>query len=108
MAEHVIALVHNEDGSYGISFPDFPGSASGGASLDEAVRRGAATLDFHVAGMVEDGESTPRFAVYRRIAPGSRFSEGRERCRYRGDPGRASRQGHAHQHFDGRTAVARD
>jgi predicted RNase H-like HicB family nuclease len=59
MAEHVIALVHNEDGAYGISFPDFPGVASGGASFDEAVRRGAATLDFHVAGMVEDGEALP-------------------------------------------------
>jgi len=59
MAEHVIALVHNEDGAYGISFPDFPGAVSGGTSLDEAVRRGAATLDFHVAGMVEDGEALP-------------------------------------------------
>jgi predicted RNase H-like HicB family nuclease len=59
MAEHVIGLVHNEDGAYGISFPDFPGVASGGASLDEALRRGAATLVFHVAGMVEDGEALP-------------------------------------------------
>jgi predicted RNase H-like HicB family nuclease len=59
MAEHVIALVHNEDDAYGISFPDFPGVASGGASLDEAVRRGTATLGFHVAGMVEDGEGLP-------------------------------------------------
>jgi predicted RNase H-like HicB family nuclease len=59
MAEHVIALVHDEAGAYGISFPDFPGVVSGGTSLDEAVRRGTATLDFHVAGMVEDGEALP-------------------------------------------------
>jgi predicted RNase H-like HicB family nuclease len=59
MAEHVIAVIHEEDGAYGISFPDFPGCVSGGASLDEAIRRGAETLAFHVAGMIEDGDALP-------------------------------------------------
>lgn len=59
MSDHVIALIHEEDGSYGISFPDFPGVVSGGKSLDEAMSRGAATLAFHVAGMVEDGDPFP-------------------------------------------------
>jgi predicted RNase H-like HicB family nuclease len=53
------ALVHEEDGAYGISFPDFPGCVSGGTSLDEAVARGQAALAFHVAGMVEDGDALP-------------------------------------------------
>jgi len=59
MGTHVIGLMHEENGSYGISFPDFPGCVSAGASLDEAVRRGAAVLAFHVAGMVEDGDKLP-------------------------------------------------
>jgi predicted RNase H-like HicB family nuclease len=57
--EHVIALVHQEKDAYGISFPDFPGVASGGRSLDEAIRRGAETLAFHVAGMVADNDPLP-------------------------------------------------
>lgn len=59
MAEHVIGLVHEEDGAYGISFPDFPGVISGGASLDEAIARGTSTLAFHVGGMVDDGDDLP-------------------------------------------------
>jgi predicted RNase H-like HicB family nuclease len=59
MARHVIALVHEESGSYGISFPDFPGCVSAARSLDEAVQRGAAVLAFHVAGMIEDGDELP-------------------------------------------------
>src|SRR4051812_35930725 len=60
----IIALVHEESGTYGISFPDFPGCVSAGASLDEALVRGAATLDFHVRGMVEDGDPLPMMRSY--------------------------------------------
>ncbi len=60
MGTHVIGLVHEEDGNYGISFPDFPGCVSAGATLDEAVERGRTTLAFHVEGMVEDGDAIPR------------------------------------------------
>ena len=60
MGTHVIALVHEEDGNYGISFPDFPGCVSAGATLDEAVERGRATIAFHVEGMVEDNDPLPR------------------------------------------------
>ena len=60
MGTHVIGLVHEENGNYGISFPDFPGCVSAAASLDEAVQRGAAVLAFHVAGMAEDGDTLPR------------------------------------------------
>ena len=60
MAEaHVIALVHEEGGAYGISFPDFPGCVSGGITLEEAIDRGRAALAFHVEGMVEDGDPLP-------------------------------------------------
>ncbi len=56
----VYALVHEEKGRFGISFPDFPGVASGGRSLEEAIRRGKETLAFHVAGMIEDGDPVPQ------------------------------------------------
>lgn len=58
--EHAIALVHEEMGSIGVSFPDFPGAVTAANTLDEALRRAAETLAFHVAGMVEDGLPLPR------------------------------------------------
>lgn len=59
MTNFVYALIHQDEGSYGISFPDFPGCVSGGQSLDEAISRGAETLLFHFAGMVEDRDPLP-------------------------------------------------
>jgi predicted RNase H-like HicB family nuclease len=55
----VIAIVHEEKGVYGISFPDFPGCVSGGKDLDEAMRRGRDTLRVHVESMLEDGGRLP-------------------------------------------------
>jgi predicted RNase H-like HicB family nuclease len=59
MANQVFALIHEEGGVYGISFPDFPGCISGGSSPDEALARGRETLAFHTAGMIEDGDALP-------------------------------------------------
>ena len=53
------AVIHEEAGHYGISFPDFPGCISSGDSAEDACRRGADTLTFHVAGMIEDGDPLP-------------------------------------------------
>lgn len=53
------ALVHEEDGVFGISFPDFPGCISTGKTEEEVLRKGAEALAFHVAGMVEDGDPLP-------------------------------------------------
>lgn len=55
----VYALVHEAEGSVGISFPDFPGCVAAGSSLDEALERGRAALAFHVATMIEEGEPMP-------------------------------------------------
>lgn len=57
---HVIALIHEEAGSFGISFPDFPGCISTADTLDEAVQRGAQALAFHIEGMIGDGEAIPQ------------------------------------------------
>ncbi len=59
MTHSLVALIHGEPGSYGISFPDIPGCVSAGASLDEALANGAEALAFHLEGMVEDGEAIP-------------------------------------------------
>ncbi|MBV8753218.1 MAG: type II toxin-antitoxin system HicB family antitoxin [Hyphomicrobiales bacterium] len=56
----VVALVHGKPGAYGISFPDFPGCVSGGATVDESLRRGRDALDFHVESMIEVGEPLPK------------------------------------------------
>jgi predicted RNase H-like HicB family nuclease len=57
---HYIALIHKDgDSDYGVSFPDFPGCVSAGATLDEARLMGAEALALHVEGMSEDGEAVP-------------------------------------------------
>lgn len=54
------ALVRKEkESDFGVEFPDFPGCVSGGKSYDEATREAAIALQFHIDGMVEDGEDLP-------------------------------------------------
>ena len=73
------ALVHEEDGIFGISFPDFPGCISTGRTAEEVLRKGAEALNFHVAGMIEDGDPLPL---------------GRDLAQLRADPGfRADAEG---------------
>ena len=58
---HYVALIHKETGSdYGVSFPDFPGVATAGRSLDEARAMAEEALAFHVEGMLADGQDIPR------------------------------------------------
>jgi predicted RNase H-like HicB family nuclease len=55
-----IALIHKQDDSdYGVSFPDFPGCVSAGASLDDARGMAEEALAFHIEGLVEDGDAVP-------------------------------------------------
>jgi predicted RNase H-like HicB family nuclease len=75
MSNTVLALIHEEDGAYGISFPDFPGCVSGGTSLDEALSRGRETLAFHVAGMIEDGDTLPVLRSLSEIKSDPSFAE---------------------------------
>lgn len=53
------ALLHEENGVFGISFPDFPGVVSTARTADDVLRKGSEALSFHVAGMVEDGDPLP-------------------------------------------------
>jgi predicted RNase H-like HicB family nuclease len=58
--QHYIALIHKDDVSdYGVSFPDFPGCVTAGATLDEARAMAGEALALHIEGMVQDGEAVP-------------------------------------------------
>jgi predicted RNase H-like HicB family nuclease len=55
-----IGLIHKDANSdYGVSFPDFPGCVSAGATLDEARAGADEALALHIEGMVEDGDAIP-------------------------------------------------
>ena len=57
---HYLALIHKDpDSDYGVSFPDFPGLATAGHTLDEARVMAEEALAFHIEGMVEDGDVIP-------------------------------------------------
>lgn len=53
------ALIHEEDGVFGVSFPDFPGAVTTGRNEEEAIRKSCEALTFHITGMVEDGDPLP-------------------------------------------------
>lgn len=59
MAAYIALIRKDPDSSFGIEFPDFPGCISAGATLDECLRLGHEALEFHVSGMLEDGEDIP-------------------------------------------------
>lgn len=54
-----IGVMHEENGVFGVSFPDFPGVVTGADTEEEAARKADEVLTFHVAGMAEDGDPIP-------------------------------------------------
>ena len=57
---HYIALIHKEpDSDFGVSFPDFPGCVTAGATLQEALAMAAEALAGHIETMVEAGDAVP-------------------------------------------------
>lgn len=55
----VVAIVHEENGVFGVSFPDFPGCITGADTLEQAISKAGEVLAFHVAGILEDGGRFP-------------------------------------------------
>ena len=54
-------VLHKDPGSdYGVTVPDLPGCFSAGATVDEALHMAKEAIEFHLEGMVADGESIPR------------------------------------------------
>lgn len=55
-----IGIVHKDpDSDFGISFPDFPGCVSAGATLDEAIAMGREALEGHISLMADEGQPIP-------------------------------------------------
>jgi predicted RNase H-like HicB family nuclease len=55
------ALVRKDRSSdFGVEFPDLPGCVTAGATYEEATRQAALVLQFHIDGMIEDGEELPK------------------------------------------------
>ncbi len=54
-----VSFIHRDGAGYGVSFPDFPGCVSVGASVDDALHLGCEALAFHVEGLRDDGERIP-------------------------------------------------
>ena len=54
-----VSFIHRDEAGFGVSFPDFPGCVSVGATIDDAFRQGSEALAFHVEGLVDDGEAIP-------------------------------------------------
>jgi predicted RNase H-like HicB family nuclease len=55
-----IAVIHKDaDSDFGASFPDLPGVATAGATLEEARANAAEALALHIEGMIEDGAELP-------------------------------------------------
>lgn len=55
-----IGLIHKDsDSDFGVSFPDFPGVATAGKTLDDARAMAEEALALHIEGLVEDGEAIP-------------------------------------------------
>lgn len=53
------AMIHEECGLFGVSFPDFPGVVASAKNAEEALRKSTEALTFHVAGIAEDGDIVP-------------------------------------------------
>ncbi|MGL3606093.1 type II toxin-antitoxin system HicB family antitoxin [Rhizobium sp. G187] len=71
----IVALIHKDNESYGISFPDLPGCISASSSLDALLLDGKEALDLHVEMMVQDGEPLPEFRSLDTLRADPEFAE---------------------------------
>lgn len=74
----VVMLVHEEDGVFGASFPDFPGATTVANDLDTLIPKAAEMLVFHVEGMVADGEDVPAIRTPSQIMTDTKLAADRE------------------------------
>jgi predicted RNase H-like HicB family nuclease/predicted RNA binding protein YcfA (HicA-like mRNA interferase family) len=59
LMDYIAYLHKNRKSDFGVSCPDFPGCITTGRTLEEARRRAAEALSFHMAGLIQDGEKIP-------------------------------------------------
>ena len=72
-----IAVIHKDkDSDWGVSFPDFSGCVTAGATIDEAKDNAKTALEFHIQGMEEDGETIPTASNLEGVMNNPDFAEG--------------------------------
>jgi predicted RNase H-like HicB family nuclease len=59
MGSYIAIIQKDSDSDFGVSFPDFPGCVTAGATIDEAKDLAQEALIFHIEGMLADGEEMP-------------------------------------------------
>ncbi len=71
----VVALIHEENGNFGASFPDFPGCTTVADNADTIIAKAAEVLAFHVEGMAEDGLDLPQVRTLTQLRADPEFRE---------------------------------
>lgn len=72
-----IAILHKEDGSdWGVSFPDFPGCVTAGATIDEAKDNAKEALEFHIQDMKKEGDDIPEASNLESVMKSDDFGDG--------------------------------
>jgi len=56
---HYIAFIETGPRNYSAYFPDLPGCASAGDTLDETIANAGEALAAHIGLMIEDGDQVP-------------------------------------------------
>ncbi len=59
IATVVATIHHEEDNTWTIEFPDFPGAGTAGDTFEEAIRRGTEHIQAHIEGHMEAGIPLP-------------------------------------------------
>jgi len=74
---YYVGVIHKDEGSeYGISFPDFPGCVSAGASVEELKSGAEEALAGHLRILMEDGEEIPQPSSVEEIMSDPDFADG--------------------------------
>jgi len=71
----VVTLIHEENGVFGASFPDFLGCTTVADSLDAIVAKASEALAFHIEGMTEDGLALPQVRTLAQLRQDPTFRE---------------------------------
>jgi predicted RNase H-like HicB family nuclease len=58
--EYIAYMYKDPRSDYGVAFPDFPGCVTAAKNPAQAIRRAQEVLEFHIDGMVKDGDKIPK------------------------------------------------
>ena len=59
MANYIGVTNKNKCDEYCVSFPDFPGCITAVSTIEDAKQMATGALNFHIEGMLEDGDKIP-------------------------------------------------